>query len=208
MAAERSTVHSKDRLRELYDPPVGLAVAIKRPRLDRWHRRFVEESGFLCIASVDADGLPSVSPRGDPKGFVRVLDDSTLLIPDRPGNNQLHTLSRVLDNPHVALVFFVSGVDETLRVTGTADIVTDPALLEPAAVRGRVPVSALRVHVTQAWVHCGKALKRGGLWDPSQRVERASFPSLAAILRAQGDADLDEAEAEDLVEDLYTTKMY
>lgn len=201
-------MHPRDRLAELYDPPVDLAVAIKKPRLDRWHRRFIEEASFLCIASADADGMPSVSPRGDPKGFVTVLDDTTIVIPDRPGNNQLHTLTRVLENPKVALIFFVSGVDETLRVTGRAEIVTDRALLEPAAVRGKVPVSALRVSVTLAWVHCGKALKRGRLWDPTQHVDRATFPSLGELLRAQADAELSAAEADGIAEDLYTKGMY
>jgi PPOX class probable FMN-dependent enzyme len=172
-------------LRKIYPPAQGLAVAKTRDRLDRHSRAFIERSPFLCIATADAQGNADVSPRGDPKGFVQILDDRTLLIPDRPGNNRLDTMENIAANPNVALIFFVPGFDETLRVNGQARIVGDPALLEPAAIQGRTPKSGIEVKVREVFLHCAKALKRSHLWDSTQREDRAALPTLAQMVLEQ-----------------------
>ena len=134
-------------------------------------------SPFCLIGSFAADGRADVSPRGDPPGFVAVLDTQTLLIPDRPGNRQVDSLQNIIEHPHVGLLFLVPGMNETLRVSGTVEIVTDSELLAPLSVRGKPPISGLRVTVEEAFLHCGRALIRSRLWDPAVQIERSSFPS-------------------------------
>ena len=165
-------------------------------------------SPFLCLGTSRPDGAADVSPRGDAPGFVHVVDDTTLLLPDRPGNNRLDSLSNVLANPNVGLLFFIPGFEETLRVNGTAEIVTDPALLADMAVNGKVPRSALKVTIAEAFLHCAKALKRSRLWSDDYRQDRKVMPGLGTIIVEQTKAALDPAEADRLVEDGYATKLY
>lgn len=175
-------------------------------RLDAHARRFIALSPFLVIATADAQGQMDASPRGDPPGFVQVLDDTTLFLPDRPGNNRVDSLANILASPGVGLLFFVPGVEETLRVNGTARLTTDETLLADAEVQGRVPRTGLVVAVTELFFHCGKALKRSNLWDPAAQVERTVFPTLGRILADQ--QKLDVAAAEARVEEGYRTRMY
>ena len=172
-------------LRAKYPPAQGLAVAKTRAKLDRHSREFIAKSPFLCIATANAEGVADVSPRGDPPGFVRALDDATLLIPDRPGNNRLDTMENILANPNVGLLFFIPGFEETLRVNGRARIVDDPDLLKLGQVDGRTPKSAIEVKILEVFLHCSKALKRSRLWDPSQHADRATAPSLARMILEQ-----------------------
>ena len=175
-------IRSHKDLRDRYGEPFPIAVKCKLPALDRHHRSVIAHSPFLCIASAAADGTVSVSPKGDRPGFVQVLDENTLLIPDRPGNNQIQTLENVLENPNVSLIFFVPGIEETLRVVGRASIETNPEFLDPFKVQGRAPKSALRIHVEMATVHCGKAMRRSRLWDPELHVARDQVPTLAQMV--------------------------
>jgi PPOX class probable FMN-dependent enzyme len=201
-------------LRKIYPPAKGLAVAKTRDRLDRHSRAFIERSPFLCIATADGEGNADVSPRGDPKGFVQILDDRTLLIPDRPGNNRLDSMENIAANPNVALLFFVPGFDETLRLNGKARIVGDSARLEPAAVEGRAPKSGIEVAIDEVFLHCAKALKRSHLWDPTRREDRAALPSLAQmVLEQTSPADkppsADEVAAGDAhIEEDYKRNLY
>lgn len=174
-------------LRAIYGTPPAdsLAVRCVLPRLDKHHRAFIALSPLVVIASADAQGLPDVSPRGDLPGFVAVRDEHTLLLPDRPGNKKLVTLSNILDNPNVALIFFVPGRDDSLRVNGRAQITTDPTVLAPLAVQGKNPRSALIVNVEQAWLHCGKALIRSRLWNPEAKVAPDALPTLGKMLADQ-----------------------
>ncbi len=128
--------------------------------LDVHCRSFIALSPLCVLSSAGADGQADASPRGDPPGFVEVLDDKTLLLPDRPGNNQVDSLQNIVENPGVGLLFFVPGMNETLRVKGKAEIVTDTELLEPMKVNRRAPVSGLRITVEEAFLHCGWALIR------------------------------------------------
>ncbi|PTM41966.1 pyridoxamine 5'-phosphate oxidase family protein [Bosea sp. 124] len=176
-------------------------------RLDGFCRDFIALSPFLVLASADGAGRADASPRGDAPGFVEVLDDRTLLIPDRRGNNRVDSYGNVLAAPGVGLIFMVPGIAETLRVNGRARLTRDPALLEPATVQERTPTLGLLVEVEEAFFHCGKALIRSKLWDPSSQVERSSFPSLGRIVAEQTKA-IGVAEAEAGLEEGYRTRLY
>ncbi len=176
-------------------------------RLDGHCRRFIELSPFLVIATADADGRVDASPRGDPPGFVRVLDDTTLLLPDRPGNNRVDSFANLLASPGVGLIFFVPGFEETLRVNGTARVSTDAEALADSAIAGRVPRTGVLVQVEEAFFHCAKALKRAQLWNPAVQVERRTFPSLGRILADQI-AGIRADEADVRVETSYRDRLY
>ena len=130
-----------------------------------------------------------VSPRGGPPGFVKVIDENTLVLPDFPGNNRLDSLENLLEDGRIGLLFLVPGVDETLRVNGRAAIDTDLALRAMGTVDGRMPIAVIRVAVEQAYLHCGKALMRSALWDPAAQIERASLPSMGQMLKDQISTD-------------------
>lgn len=197
-------------LREVMGRPDRLAIDKVLQRLDRHCRRFIELSPFLCLGTSDADGRADVSPRGDPPGFVKVLDDRTLLIPERPGNRRVDSMSNLLANPSVGLIFFVPGIDETLRLNGRASLVDAPEPLAELAVNGKVPKLAIRVDVDEVFFHCAKALRRSRLWDPETRVDAGAFPSLGRIVRDQIDdvsgRTVEELDAE--IEESYRTTLY
>ena len=169
-------------LRAIIGPPVDRSMRKEIARLDVHCRALIAASPFVLIASSDARGRCDVSPKGDPAGFVQVLDDETLAIPDRPGNRRADTFSNVLENPHVGLVFLIPGKLETLRVNGRGCIVTTPALRERLAVAGKVPALVLVVHVEQAFIHCGKCMVRSGLWEPDRWADTSALPSQAQCL--------------------------
>lgn len=204
------TLNSDDALRAHYGHPGDLAVRKQRLRLDAHARRFISLSPFLVISSQGADGLGDVSPKGDAPGFVQVLDDSTLLIPDRPGNNRLDTLSNLMGNPGVGLLFLIPGVNETLRVNGTAEVVSDTGLLEPTAVRGRLPKSGILVRIEEVYLHCAKALVRSKLWEEDHKVDRRTLPSLAQMIADQvaDEVTVDVAAADARIRDSEVNKLY
>lgn len=181
-------------------------------RLDAHARDFIARSPFLCLGTQGPDGAADVSPRGDPAGFVKVLDDHTLMIPDRPGNNRLDSQSNILANPEVGLLFMVPGFDDTLRVNGTARITTDPALLAEMAIRGRPPRVAIVIAVREVFLHCAKAFRRSALWDPEARQDRCEMPTLSAMIMDQTEGrpdDPDEMQRlDDELEAAYTKSMY
>lgn len=177
------------------------------PRLDRHCRRFIELSPLLVLATADADGRVDASPRGDPPGFVQIVDDSTLIIPDRPGNNRVDSFGNVLSAPGVGLIFFVPGIDETLRVNGAAQLLAETEALARLEVNGKAPRTGLVVQIEEVFFHCGKALKRARLWDPASRVERSSFPTLGRIIADQiGGQSAEDADAR--IETAYRERMY
>ncbi len=202
-----ATVGDAESLRELYGAPSETAQRKVLRRLDRHCRAVIAASPFLVIGSSDAEGNCDVSPRGDAPGFVAVLDDERLLIPDRRGNKRVDTMGNILENPHVALIFFVPGMTETLRVNGHVEITTDASLLAPLAVNGKAPQSALLVQVEETFLHCGKALIRSRLWDPEQQIERSSLPSLGRMIADQVEGvETDDAEAN--IEQAYRERLY
>ena len=176
-------IDTVEELRSRYGAPSERAVRKSLDRLDRHCRRFIELSPFVVLASAGADGRVDCSPRGDPAGFVAVLDDRTILLPDRRGNNRADSLTNVLENPHVGMLFMIPGVDETLRLNGRAKLTTDPARLGPLAVNGRSPRSGLLVEVEEVFLQCTKALVRSRLWADETRVDRkAALPSFGQML--------------------------
>ena len=194
MAAHRLTTETVDdeaALRALLGAPAPLVTSKVADRLNRLTRRFVERSPFVVLATSDETGACHVSPRGDPAGFVRVLDDATLLIPERPGNRLADSLRNVLRNPRVGLLFVVPGVGETLRVNGRATLVTDRGLLEPCVVEGRVPRLGILVDVEQAYTHCPKAFLRAALWEPARFLDRSDLPTNGEIHRELAGASFD-----------------
>ena len=190
MAAARE-IRTEAELRAAIGSPSELVVSKISDRLNELTRQFVARSPFLCLATSAADGTCDVSPRGDPAGFVQVLDDRTLLLPDRPGNRLADSFRNVLENPHVALLFFIPGVPDTFRVNGTATIVDDPELLEQCAVEGKVPKLGIVVTVAEAYTQCPKALLRSELWNPANHVDRSELPSSGEIMRAVANPALD-----------------
>ena len=201
------TVNNYEDLRSLYKPPAPRATQKVLDHLDVNCRNFIALAPLCVLSSAGADGQADASPRGDPPGFVQVLDDKTLLLPDRPGNNQVDSLQNIVQNPGVGLLFFVPGMNETLRVKGKAEIITDAASLEPMAWRRRTPMSGLKVTVEEAFLHCGRALIRSRLWDPEVQIDRSSYPTYGQVLSDQiagADAkEIDDSEDEANRERLY-----
>lgn len=196
-------------LRARFGQPSELARLKQLDRLDRHCRNFIAHSPFLVIGTTCPGRGTDVSPRGDAPGFVHVIDDQTLVIPDRPGNNRLDTLSNLLADAEVGLLFFVPGIDETLRVNGTASLSREPALLEASAVNGKLPRMMILIAVRQVFFHCGKALKRSRLWQDDHRIERGAFPSLGRVIVEQvRPKDLTVEEAEARVEQGYRDNLY
>lgn len=171
-------------LRRLYGAPGGRSVAKQLDRLDRHCRHFISLSPFVLIATADASGAADVSPRGDAPGFVAARERD-LLIPDRPGNNRLDSLTNILATGKVGLLFLIPGVDETLRVNGTAFIHDDEELTRLFTVGGKAPRTVLRVEVEEAYLHCAKASMRALLWAPEAQVERSALPTMGEMLRDQ-----------------------
>lgn len=185
LTSATATVTDPDALRSLYGEVPKRAAGKVHPRLDRHDRAFIAASPFLVLATAADGGLLDVSPRGDNPGFVRVLDDATVVLPDRPGNNRIDSLLNLLGDPRASMIFLVPGIGHTLRLNGTAVVTTDPQLRELGAVRGRLPVTALVLTVQEALYQCPRALVRSKLWDPDRRVEPGSLASLDEVLADQ-----------------------
>lgn len=171
-------------LRELLGEPSDVVRAKVSDRLNALTRQFVERSPFVLLATSAPDGSCDVSPRGDPPGFVRVLDEQTLLLPERPGNRLADSLRNILANPHVGLLFVIPGIGDTLRINGRATAITDPELLAASTVEDKAPRLGLLIDVDEAFTHCSKAFLRSQLWDPERHVDRSELPSAGEIHRS------------------------
>lgn len=177
-------IETAGQLRALIGEPAELTCAKISHRLNSMTRLFIERSPFVCVATSDATGRCDLSPRGDPAGFVRILDDATLLIPERPGNRLADSLCNMLSNPHIGLLFVVPGVTDTFRVNGRATITTDPALLAHCAVEGKLPLLGVLVDIDEAYTQCSKAFLRSRLWDPQHFIDPATMPTGGQVHRA------------------------
>lgn len=187
-------------LREVIDPPFEQLFQKTIHHLDDHCRDFIARSPFVLIASSDGEGHFDISPKGDPPGFVQVLDDNTLAIPERPGNHRADTFTNVLAHPHVGLIFLIPGVKNTLRVSGRATIVRDLAIREPMAIKGKVPDLALVVEVDEAFAHCAKCIIRSKLWSAEDGT-RDPLPSLGQIMVDHiGDGQISVADMDALVD--------
>ena len=193
-----------EQLEALYGQPHERAVRKEIPYVNEDYRAFIEFAPFVVLATAGPDGL-DCSPRGDAPGFVRIVDERTLAIPDRVGNNRIDSLRNIIVEPHLALLFVVPGVGETLRVNGRGRIANDPALLESFAVDGKLPRTVLLVDVDAVYFHCSKALARSRLWDPARHVERSRLPSTGSILKRLSGETFDAVKYDlELVEKLRT----
>jgi PPOX class probable FMN-dependent enzyme len=179
-----------------YRAPSQLVQDKEIDHVDRHCRSFIELSPFAVLSTADADGWPEVSPRGGDPGFVKVLDEHRLVLPDRQGNNRVDSLRKVTANPKVALLFFVPGIDETLKVFGTAELLPADALELDLTEFGRPPRSVLLISVRRAYFQCAKAVMRSGLWDPARQVPRSAWPPFGEVLKdhCRLATPLDEAE--------------
>jgi PPOX class probable FMN-dependent enzyme len=200
-----ASIASESELRALHSAPTERAVRKELDRLDRHCRRFIALSPFLVMATADANGRLDATPRGGDPGFVEVADDRTLLLPDRPGNNRLDSLTNLTERPDVGLLFMIPGVDETLRVNGAAELRTDADLVQRFQVGRRPPAIVLQITVRQAYLHCAKALMRSRLWDPEARIDRSQLPTMGEMMRDQvGSA----AESQEAMVARYRTQLY
>jgi len=207
MSANGHLITTVDELEALYGTPSGPAVAKEVDRLTMGYRAMIEAAPFAVIATVGPEGV-DCSPKGDPAGFIRVIDDTTLAIPDRPGNNRLDGMRNVLRDPRISVLFLIPGVGETLRVIGRASISVDPELMAGFAVNNKLPRSVMVVKIERVFFHCSKAIVRSKLWDEATKIARTSLPSTGAIIAevsggTLGGADYDRAAPERIKAMLY-----
>jgi PPOX class probable FMN-dependent enzyme len=200
-------IDTQEQLRDHYGVLHPLAVRKVHARLDDFCRRFIALSPFVVVASFDAEGRADASPRGDAPGFVRIVDDVTLLIPDRPGNNRVDSFGNIVSTGRVGLLFLVPGINDALRVNGGARVTTDNSFLQLDSVAGKLPRGGLLVSVEEAFFHCGKAVMRSQLWATGSQVPKNSFPGIGRIISEQlkeGDpAELERAVEEESKKTLY-----
>ncbi len=205
-----NVINSQAELRALVGEPTELSLKKEQTGLDAHCRAFIALSPFLTIGTMDAvNGWCDVSPRGDAPGFVQILDDQTLLIPERSGNRRVDTLRNILQTPAIGLLFMVPGVEETLRVNGRAWLVRDEALLDRMTFQGKRPLLGIGITIEECFLQCAKALKRSHLWNPAHWPERSQLPSLAEMLLDQ--AKLPNTTLADLeagILESYTNRLY
>ena len=201
-------IESHDELRSVYRQPAELPLRKEKQRLDPHTRHFLSKSPFVLIGTQDRDGHADVTPKGDRPGFAQALDDVTLLIPDRPGNNRLDTWENIVVNPAVGLLFVIPGMDETLRVNGEARLTVDDELRQRLAVDGKPALSVLVVKIGAVYLHCAKAFMRSKLWAPETWPARSEFPSLGEIIRDQLALTENSAELDARLADSYRKTMW
>lgn len=205
----KDVIASEDELRAMLGHPVVPAVVDKTlSRLDRHCIAFIARAPFVLIASADGAGRIDISPKGDAPGFVSVLDEHTLLIPDRPGNQRFDTLCNLFQNPKIGLIFLIPGKRETLRVSGTAQVVRDAALLEGLAAQGKVPALAIAVTVEEAFMHCAKCMIRSKLWQPEAWPSLDGLPSLAEAMKDAAAIPFPVDAIEGLIAEDETARLY
>lgn len=202
-------ISSEEELRSILGYPSEVVSRKSISHLDPHCRHFIALSPFLLLATANSSGACDVSPRGDAPGFVVVLDDGCLIIPDRPGNRRVDSLRNILSNPQVGLIFIIPGLEETLRVNGRASVVRDQELLQQMEVKGRTPLLGIGVEVEECFIHCAKAFKRSQLWNKESWPQREGLPSTAQILADH--VKLPGITAKEISESLhesYTKRLY
>ena len=201
-------ITSRDELRSVYKPASEGSLRKELKALDGHSASFIGRSPFVLIGTTDGKGHADVTPKGDRPGFVAVLDNRTIAIPDRPGNNRLDTLENLIDEPAIGLLFLIPGMDETLRINGKAKITADDALRARFEIDGKLPQAVIVVTVEATYMHCAKAFMRSQLWHPETWPDRKSLPTLGQILKDQLALD-QSAEAMDLwLDDAYANSMW
>lgn len=196
-----------DQLHALYGQPSELVRKIQLPRLERHSIAFIQHAPFAVLATADGRGCADISPKGDAPGFVHVVDEATLHLPDRLGNNRIESLRHIVENPRVGLLFFVPGRDETLRVHGKARIRIDGELLAKYAVQGKQPRSVIEIAVQDVRFHCGKAIIRSKLWKAESQAAAAELPSLGQMIADQVNGQ-SASQLDCVLEEAYRTRLY
>jgi PPOX class probable FMN-dependent enzyme len=180
-----AAIESEQQLRAMYAQPKERALKKQLPRLDQHCRNFLALVRFAVLSTVDAEGNMDASPRGGEAGFIKVIDDNTVIIPDWRGNNRLDTFSNIVTTGRIGAIFLVPGVDEALRINGTATLRTDEAFTSLCVVNGRPPNLVVHIAVKEAYLHCAKAIMRAQLWQPEAQIERKTLPTMNEMLRDQ-----------------------
>ena len=205
----KNTIETEDHLRQINGFPSELVNKKVISYLDHNCLEFISKSPFLVISTSDEFGFCDVSPRGDMTGFVQILSEKQLVIPERPGNKRIDSMRNILSNPRVGLLFFIPGLGETLRVNGNAKLVTDEELLDKMAIKGKKPLLGIGVEVEECFIHCAKAFKRSGLWEPTSWIDKSLLPSASKILFEH--AKLPDTSVESIQESLeesYSKRLY
>jgi len=200
-------IQSIEQLRGLYAQPTERAVQKQLAHIDPHCRSFIALSPYVVLCTSDAEGNLDASPRGGEPGFCKVAEDRTLLLPDRPGNNRLDSFQNIIGTGRIGLLFFVPGVDEMLRINGTAELRTDEALTAQCVERGKPAKVVVSVKVREAYLHCAKAIMRSGLWKPESQVPRRVLPSLGEMIRDQTGGETTAETQEQMVE-RYKAQLY
>jgi PPOX class probable FMN-dependent enzyme len=203
-----SPITTEKDLREIMGYPNDIVTRKTISYIDEHCRSFIEQSPFITIATSDLNGNFDVSPKGDPAGFVKILDDTMLAIPDRPGNRKADTLTNIIQNPNVGLIFLIPGIKETLRINGQASIVTDQKILDLLACQGKAPALAIIVKVKEAFMHCAKCIIRSNLWRNVDKEDKRTIPSLAKTLVDHGKLDISYQELDQMIKDDEKTNLY
>ncbi|WP_223588889.1 pyridoxamine 5'-phosphate oxidase family protein [Neobacillus bataviensis] len=202
-------IKTEDELRSLIGEPSELVRKKVISHLDDHCKDFISRSPFLVISTSDASGYCDVSPRGDMPGFVLVLDEKHIIIPERPGNKKIDTMRNILSNPKAGLLFLIPGLGETLRVNGKASLVKDDILLDRMAHRGKKPLVGICIEVEECFIHCAKAMKRSGIWEPETWSDKDSLPNAAKILLDHTKLpDMTEKDLDKLLQEDYLTELY
>jgi uncharacterized protein len=201
-------ITTRERLRELNKRPSHFVSNKVIDHIDDICRRFIAACPFVVVASRGEDNRLDLSPKGDPAGFIAVLDEKTLAIPDRLGNNRLDTFENLLVNPEVGLIFIIPGHGDTLRVSGKAKIVRDTELQNRFAMKGKSPNLVLVISVEEAFLHCPKCVIRSALWKPDQWPDRSDLPTLAEAMIAHGALSESMEQIETVIEDSNTKRLY
>lgn len=204
----RDVVTSEEELRAIVGHPKQRTLDKVTRTIDENSRRFIAHAPFVLIASVMESGLVDISPKGDPAGFVKVLDEATLAIPDRLGNRRLDTFRNILKNPNVGLIFLIPGTSHTLRVSGKATIVRDEELRRSMAVKGKLPDHVIVLAVEHVLAHCPKCMTRSGLWKPETWPDAAEIPSLAETIVAHARLDLTVDEMQCVIDEDGRDRLY
>jgi PPOX class probable FMN-dependent enzyme len=204
----KKVITTETELREIMGHPTEIVTRKTINYIDEHCRSFIEKSPFITIATSDRNGNFDVSPKGDPAGFVKILSDKVLAIPDRPGNRKADTLSNILQNPNIGLIFLIPGIKETLRVNGEAKIVTDEKVLALLACQDKQPSFAIIVTVKEAFMHCAKCIIRSNLWTKIDDKLERTVPSLAKTLVDHGKLDISYEELDGMIKEDEKTNLY
>ncbi|KPM47302.1 pyridoxamine 5'-phosphate oxidase family protein [Jiulongibacter sediminis] len=204
----KETISTEEQLREVLGYPTELVTRKTIDHIDSICQSFIEESPFITIATSNAVGQMDVSPKGDPPGFVKILNNKMLAIPDRPGNRKADTFTNIIQNPNIGLIFLIPGIKETLRINGTAQIIRDESILKKLECEGKPPTFAIIVHVKEAFMHCAKCMIRSKLWSTDSEPQERTIPTLAQTLVDHSQMEMDIQELDEAIKNDEETNLY